>query len=132
MKREKVVIDSDIIAEHLITNEQESELRRISREKFCYTTVFNAMELFAAARTVKEKRAVRMAMDALKVLGVNPKSAERMGPMLAGNAGMSASLIAGVCRESGLPLLTMHPERYAGIRGITVIAVPRQRSARRR
>lgn len=91
------------------------------RQYFCYTTVFNAAELFAAARTHSEGMAVENALHAMKILGLNGKSAKNIAPLLRTSRTEMAGLIAGICSESRLPIVTMRPERYAGIRKIEVI-----------
>ena len=99
---------------------------------FCYTTVFNAIEAFSAARSEKEIQAVDDAMSAMKVLGLNAKSAKAIGKIFPDvNAKRQQDLpvlIAGVCRESKLPIVTMNPKRFSGIRQLRVI--PAQRLAR--
>ncbi|MFZ4621389.1 MAG: type II toxin-antitoxin system VapC family toxin [Bacteroidota bacterium] len=119
----KIVVDTDIIAEHLLTGNKESILRALSREYFCYTTVFNAIELFGAAKSLKEKEAVRQAMDSLKVLGISPKSAKNIGEVVSSTKKDYTALIAGVCLEAKLPIVTMRPKRFAGIRSLKVIPI---------
>lgn len=123
----KIVVDSDIIAEHLTTGKNESLLRALSREYFCYTTVFNAIELFASAQSLKEREAVQHAMDALKVLGISPKSAKNIGAVVSSVKKDYTALIAGVCLESKLPIMTMRPKRYSGIKKLFVISVTDRR-----
>ena len=119
----KIVVDSDIIIDHLTTTEPESALRRVMKEYFCYTTVFNAAELFAAARSKKELQAVEDALHAMKILGLNGKSAKNIAGTLRAARGALNGLIAGVCIESRLPVVTMDPKRFAGIKKLEVITV---------
>lgn len=130
MTVKKIVIDTDIIAEHLLTGKKESILRALSREYFCYTTVFNAIELFAAADSLKEKEAVRQAMDAMKVLGISPKSAKNIGEVVSSVKKDYTALIAGICCESKLPIVTMRPKRFSGVKRLTVIPVSAIRQKR--
>ena len=121
MKAKKIVVDSSIIADHLLTTGSESVLRNLSKKYFCYTTVFNAIELFAASHSLIEKDAVRKAMNAMKVLGINPKSAKNIGAIVSSSQKDFAVLIAGICSESALPIVTMVPKRFSGIKKITVL-----------
>lgn len=123
MKLKKIVVDSDIIADHLTTTKNESYLRKLSKLCFCYTTVFNAIELFAAAGSLKETQAVQEAMDALKILGINPKSAKNIASVVSSSKKDFAALIAGVCMESKLPIVTLHPKRFSRIKELKVVAV---------
>jgi predicted nucleic acid-binding protein len=117
----KIVVDASIIAEHLTTTEGRSVLRELSQRYFCYTTVFSAIELFACAKSLKETRAVQDAMDALKVLGINPKSAKNIGAIVSSSEKKDFSaLIAAVCLESKLPLVTFTPQRYRGIKKLDI------------
>ena len=123
MKVKKIVVDSSIIADHLTTTQVESHLRKLSKKYFCYTTVFNAIELFAAAKSLKETEAVQNAMDALKVLGINPKSAKNIASVVTSAKEKDfTSLIAGICIESKLPIVTLNKKRYSKIKKLETIA----------
>jgi len=119
----KIVVDTSIIAEHLTTKKDTSVLRRLLHEYFCYTTVFNAIELFAAARSLKETQAVQDAMDALKVLGINPKSAKNIATVVSSSTMDFTALIAAVCIESKLPIVTLNPKRFSRIKRIKIVSV---------
>ena len=94
-------------------------------EFFCYTTVFNAIELFGICASDTEVAIVEDVMHALKVLGLNGKSAKSVGAFLvkSGRTGVGhvEALIAGLCMESRLPLLTSKPRRYAGYKSLVVL-----------
>ena len=79
MKNQKIVVDTDVLLEHLVHREGASCLRKAMNTFFCYTTVFNAIEAFSAARSEREIQAVDDAMSAMKVLGLNAKSAKAVG-----------------------------------------------------
>lgn len=127
----KIVVDSDIILEHLIgsaaseRNSDPSMLRKVMAQFFCYTTVFNAAELFSICRTPAEQRVVEDVMASMKVLGLNGKSAKNVGMHIARSRGERmvdvGSLVAGVCLESHLPLLTASESQYRGIRSLRLI-----------
>lgn len=119
----KIVIDTDIIADHLTTGETVSTLRRLLQRYFCYTTVFTAMELFAMARTQKEIRAVEDAMHAMKILGLNGKSAKKIAHVLNGSRTTMAGFIAGICIESALPVVTFDTPKFRGIKKLEIISV---------
>ena len=84
MNGQKIVVDTDVILEHLVHREGPSLLRNAMNLFFCYTTVFNAIEAFSAARSEKEIQAVDDAMSAMKVLGLNAKSAKAIGKIAGG------------------------------------------------
>jgi predicted nucleic acid-binding protein len=119
----KIVVDSSIIADHIITAHAESLLRTLSKEYFCYTTVFNAIELFAASKSLKETQAIEDAMSSMKVLGINSKSAKNIAAIVSSSKRDFAALIAGVCIESKLPIVTLNPKRFSGIKKLTVHSI---------
>ncbi len=119
----KIIIDSSIIAEHLTTINAESVLRKLSREYFCYTTVFNAIELFAVSKSLKETQAIEEAMHAMKVLGVNSKSAKNIASIVSYSKNVFCALIAGVCIESKLPIITLNAKRFLGINKLKVYSI---------
>lgn len=123
MTRPKIVVHTDVLFDHLTTADYPSALRIAMQKFFCYTTVFQAIELFAAAKTEVEVQAVEHCMAALKVLGMNPKNARRYGQLLAGKKSTRAwnVLIAGLCIDSRLPLLTDRTREFRGIAGLTIV-----------
>lgn len=129
MMQRKVVVGSDILLDHLTQQYNPagkgSMLRRAMSLFFCYTTVFNAIELFALAQTEEEVEAVENVMHAMKILGLNGKSAKNVGPYVARARGRTSgdmnALIAGLCMESRLPILTSQPKKFKGLGPLTVI-----------
>ncbi|MBI5215807.1 MAG: hypothetical protein HY960_08645 [Ignavibacteriae bacterium] len=123
MKVQKVVLHTDIILEHVISNGNETSVMRQAMQKyFCYTTVFNAIEIFSLAKTAVERTAVEDAMSALKILGLNAKSAPNYAPLLQGKKmkRMNA-LVAGLCLESKLPIFTRQLSEFRKVRGLIVL-----------
>jgi predicted nucleic acid-binding protein len=129
MSPRKVVLDTDVILDHLTAESHElsaggSVMRRAMSRFFCYTTVFNAIELFALCETRKQTQAMESALGALKILGLNGKSGPSVGAVLrkarARRLRDFDTLIAGICIESRLPLMTGRPGRYRGIRSLRI------------
>ncbi len=100
-----------------------SLLRIVMMKFFCYTTVFNAIELFSLTRNVSEARAVTSAMSAMKILGLNAKRAEHYGRWFASHRKIAPLnlLVAGMCLESKLPLVTGMPESFRGVHGLLLV-----------
>ncbi len=130
MSPRKVVIDTDIILGHLTLEHSDpgavrSLMRKAMSEFFCYTTVFNAIELFELCETPRQMLAAESALSALKILGMNGKSGRSLGAVLrrARKRGLRDfdTLIAGVCVESRLPLMTGRPKNYRGVKSLKVI-----------
>jgi predicted nucleic acid-binding protein len=121
----KIVVHTDVFRQHLSSEHgpQPSVLRVAMGKFFCYTTVFQAMELFAGVSTPREEKAVEDAMAAMKILGVNPKSARTYGGLLAKNHSRAVLdiLTAGLCIESRLPLLTDRKGDFRNIAGLVIV-----------
>ena len=129
MTPKKIVVDTDLLVEHLIHEGPSapgggpSVLRKAESLFFCYTTVFNVIELFSICTSEKEIEAAESSMHALKILGLNGKSGKNLGLVRAENRTVRDldMLIAGLCMESKLPLLTGRPKRYARMKGLRIV-----------
>ena len=125
------MVDTDIILDHLVGPPvpgrlvKPSLLRRVMTQFFCYTTVFNAAELFSICKSKAERSVVEDVMASMKVLGLNGKSAKNVGLHISqsrtGRVVDVGSLVAGVCLESRLPLLAASGSRYRGIRSLQIL-----------
>ncbi len=133
MKIRKAVLDTGLFAGHLAAPKDETTaLREALRTWFCYTTVFNAMELFRGVRSPRERRAVEDVLSAVKVLGMNGRNAGKFARLTNfGPHGLPLSaLIAGICIEARLPLVTDRIKEFEGYRKLRV--VPASRTANKR
>ena len=104
----KIVVHTDVLVAHLSGRQTPSTLRFALQKFFCYTTVFQAIEAFSYGESVRELQAIDDAMAALKVLGLNAKNARGYGALIRerGRKDPWSALIAGMCSESKLPILT--------------------------
>jgi predicted nucleic acid-binding protein len=120
----KLVVHTDLLLEHLRGADHPSVLRMAMGLFFCYTTVFQAVELFAGMRTAEERRAAEDTMSAMKLLGLNPKNAPLYGRLFAAHTGRRPMdlLVAGLCIEGRLPLLTGRRKDFEGIAGLTLVS----------
>lgn len=124
MNRLKLAINTDIVVEYLLHHGPRVPALRVAMMKFfCYTTVFNAIELFALAPGDGERSAVNAALGAMKILGLNAKQSPRYGAWFAEHPGLKpvSVLIAGLCVESKLPLLTNDTKSFRGFHGLRII-----------
>lgn len=124
VKTHKLIIHTDIILDHLCQQPRRQSVLRLAMAKyFCYTTVFNAIELFSLARSASERKAVTDALSAMKVLGLNARSAPRYGEWIGDGMNLTAmnTLIAGVCRETRIPLLTRQPKLFRAVKQVSIL-----------
>jgi predicted nucleic acid-binding protein len=120
----KLVVHTDVVVDYLLHHEPNPPLLRLLMMKFfCYTTVFNAIELFALARNARERKAVEDSLSAMKILGLNAKQAKRFGELFRRNASPAVldTLVAGICIESRLPLITGKRGDYKGLKELRLI-----------
>ena len=120
----KLVVHTDVILDHLRTATRPSVMHRAMRGYLCYTTVFNAIQVFAQFRTPEERKVAEDAMSAMKVLGLNPKNAARYGDLFQAHPELNAVdlLVAGLCMESRIALLTDRRDDFRGIHGLSIVA----------
>ena len=123
MSLKRVAVDSDIILDHLYGSASPSVLRRLMRAFFCYTTVFQAAEVLSRARTPFELHAMQDAMGAMKLLGVNARGATRYAEMLRKSRSPDrwTVMVAGLCLESKLPLVSGRVREYRRFRELLLI-----------
>lgn len=90
---------------------------------FCYTTVFNVIELFALARSERERQVIEESMSAMKILGLNAKNAKQYGELVARGMVLPRlnTLVAGICLDSKLPVLTLQPREFRGVKGLVIV-----------
>jgi len=119
----KIVIHTDVLLEHLRGIRRPSVLREAMGKFFCYATVFQAIELFSLAESEKECRAIEDSMAAMKIMGLNPKQARKYGALLTSAKRLDTLnvLIAGLCLESRLPILTDRKGDFKGIKGLLIV-----------
>lgn len=123
MTPRKLMVHTDVIVEHLAGDRSPSTLRRAAGTALCYTTVLQAAEVLALARTPSELHAVEECLGVLKILGINARQAPRYGRLLARHPRLAPAdlLAAAVAIDAGLPVLTDRPGCFRGIRGLTIV-----------
>ena len=123
MSAPKIVIHTDVFLEHLYGGGQPSVLRQVMGKFFCYATVFQAIELFSLAESQRECEAIEDSMAAMRIMGLNPKQARKYGVLLTSLKRLDTLnvLIAGLCLESRLPILTDRKGDFKGIRDLVVV-----------
>ena len=90
----------------------------------CYTTVVNAVDLFSFAGSVSQRRVIEDTFSAMKILGINSRSAKNLGRLQREYPGHRPGdlLVAGICLESRLPLLTMQHKKFRNISRLELIS----------
>lgn len=121
----KIVVDSDIIAQHLVNTKSPSILRKLLSKYFCYTTVLNTIELFSLCKSDSEKNNLAEALTSLKILGMNPKPSKLYSNFYAKarkkNVNKNYAYIAGLCCISKLPLATLRRTKYKWTKELQIL-----------
>jgi len=119
----KVVVGADLLEEHVRGRRAPSVLRVAMGRFLCYTTVFSVIEAFARAADGRERLAMMDTVGALKVLGLNAKNALRYAGLFRRHPSVGSLdlLVAGLCCESRLPLLTRKVAAFRRIQGLEVL-----------
>ncbi len=119
----KIVIHTDVFLDHLCSERAPSVLRIAMGKFFCYATAFHAIDLFSIGRSEMEQKAIEDSMAAMKLLGLNPKNARKYGQLLSATRKVNLLnvMIAGLCIESKLPLLTDSKKDFKGIPDLMLV-----------
>ncbi|MDH3268467.1 MAG: PIN domain-containing protein [Ignavibacteria bacterium] len=107
----KYLIDTDVIADYLISNEN-NYLMNLMQTGVCFTTVLNASEMLAACKDDEEQSAVRSVLDSLKVLGLHSRYALSINEFSDKTDSVRDALFAVVASINKLPIVTLREERY--------------------
>lgn len=120
------LIETDVLREYLVS--RSSLLRSALREGVCYTTMYNALEIFRLAKNEAEREVVKNMLSAVRVLGFNYRYAEQFALIIKEVEAQSdteiterEALIIGMAKTSKLTILTReYFDRYKSLRGVDV------------
>ena len=120
------LIETDVLREYLVSHS--SLLRSALREGVCYTTMYNALEIFRLAKSEAEREVVKNMLSVVRVLGFNYRYAEQFALIIKEIEGQSdtditerEALIIGMAKTSKLTILTReYFDRYTSLHGVDV------------
>lgn len=120
------LIETDVLREYLVS--RSSLLRSALREGVCYTTMYNALEIFRLAKNEAEREVVKNMLSVVRVLGFNYRYAEQFALIIKEIEVQSdteiterEALIIGMAKTSKLTILTReYFDRYKSLRGVDV------------
>ena len=123
-----VFVETDVLCDFLVTGQQiRSALRTLVRLCVCYTSVLNATELLAAASHEMERSIVRNLLNGVRVLGFHQRYAETFAQIFSNQKEkknvitLRSSMIAGMCLQNKLTLVTYRISAYNQIDGLTLL-----------
>lgn len=112
---EKFLLETDIIVDHLTTEDKNSLLVKLMQKGVCYTTVLNASELYLACKTPEEKNCVDAVLYSLKILGIHPRYSLSVHKYQQQKSSLRDSLFSVVAEINKLPVVTKNSDRYSGL-----------------
>lgn len=120
------LIETDVLREYLVS--RNSLLRSALSEGVCYTTMYNALEIFRLAKSEAEREVVKNMLSVVRVLGFNYRYAEQFASIIIDIEEKSKTditereaLIIGMAKTSKLVILTReHLDRYTTLLGVDV------------
>lgn len=124
------LVETDVLGEYLVAGKEEDTLLRKALSKgVCYTTMYNALELFRAAKTKEESDAVMQMLMIVRVLGFNARYAQTFSEATAEiekKTGLSPTnreaMMIGMAKISKLSILTKDFfERYNAMKAVQVL-----------
>lgn len=123
------LIETDVLSEYLVAAKgEETILRKALAAGVCYTTMYNALELFRAAATKDESDAVLQMLMVVRVLGFNSRYAQSFADTVKdveAKTGMILSqrevMMIGMAKVSKLTIVTKeYFERYNAANAVPV------------
>lgn len=114
MKTKEFLIETDILLEHLTTenNKSVSDLEILMQKGICFTTVINAAELLFCAENTQEKNYVINLLTALKVLGIHSRHSLYVNDYKLQVNNYRDALICVISKLNKLPIVTNNKEKY--------------------
>ena len=118
------LIETDVLREYLVAAKgAETVLRKALATGVCYTTMYNALELFRAASGKEENDAVMQVLMVVRVLGFNSRYAQSFAEIaseIEKKTGIILSqreaMIIGMARTSKLTIVTKdYFQRYNSV-----------------
>ena len=120
-----IVADSDVLIDGLRGREpMASRIASELRAGTLATTVVNAFELLSGAKTEKERNKVETLLMALSILPLDESSAKTAAAVRrelesrGKGIGLADYLIAGICLEQSVGLLTRNRDHFERISGL--------------
>lgn len=124
----QILVDTDILFDHLITEEKESTLIKLMSKYDCFTTVINAIEVYELAGKENKKYADMM-LYGFKVLGIHSRYAEKVADLISDAKNRNISwnlrdaLIVMMAVQNKLILTTFNDEKYLNYNNVKLLKI---------
>lgn len=124
----QILVDTDILFEHLITQEKESTLLKLMKRYDCFTTVINAIEIYEMVG-LENKKIADMMLYGLKILGIHSRYAEKVAEViehskkLRNDWNLRDALIVMMSIQNRLILATFNDEKYLNYNNVKLLKI---------
>jgi predicted nucleic acid-binding protein len=124
----QILVDTDILFDHLITQEKESTLLKLMKRYDCFTTVINAIEIYEMVG-LENKKIADMMLYGLKILGIHSRYAEKVAEViehskkLRNDWNLRDALIVMMSIQNRLILATFNDEKYLNYNNVKLLKI---------
>ncbi len=124
----QILVDTDILFDHLITDEKKSTLTKLMSRYDCFTTVINAIEVYEFAGK-ENKRYADMMLYGFKVLGIHSRYAEKVADLILDaksrnlNWNLRDALIVMMAVQNKLILATFNEKKYLNYTNVKFLKI---------
>ncbi|MGB9663509.1 MAG: PIN domain-containing protein [Ignavibacteria bacterium] len=124
----QILVDTDILFDHLITDKKESILMKLMSKYDCFTTVINAIEVYELAGKENKKYADMM-LYGFKILGIHSRYAEKVADLISDaknrnlDWNLRDALIVMMAIQNKLVLTTFNDEKYLNYNNVKLLKI---------
>ncbi|MEJ5306121.1 MAG: PIN domain-containing protein [Ignavibacteria bacterium] len=124
----QILVDTDILLDHLTTGEKTSTLMKLMSRYDCFTTVINAIEVYEFAGEEYKKYA-DMVLYGFKVLGIHSRYAEKVADLINGASrhnfdwNLRDAIIVMMAAQNKLILTTFNHEKYLNYNNVKLLKI---------
>lgn len=124
----QILIDTDILLQHLTTEADVSILMRLMAKYDCFTTVINAIEVYEFVGS-KNKKLANMVLYGLKILGIHSRYAEMVADLIENQKinkrkwNLRDALFVMMSLQNKLPITTLNPKKYLNYNNVKLLKI---------
>ncbi len=124
----QILVDTDILIDHLTTKEKESALIKLMTRYDCFTSVINAAEVYEFAKNENKKYADMM-LFGFKILGIHSRYAEKIAETIenskksSGSWNLRDAIIVMMAIQNKLILATFNEEKYLNYNNVKLLKI---------
>lgn len=124
----QILVDTDILIDHLTTKEKESYLMKLMLRYDCFTTVINATEVYEFAGITNKIYADQM-LYGFKVLGIHSRYADKIAEIIENSKknikiwNLRDAIVVMMAIQNRLVLATFNEEKYLNYNNVKILKI---------